>query len=670
MDFPSIHNTLQILIEKADQLNQSGQPQLAVEMLSKGIEHAPHDRALHDVLAEILIQNEHYQDALGALEKLVNKDFDPRLTLMRCRCLEGLERYREAEDLVDRVIAADEGCAEALNLKGGLLYHRNMKQAAEQCFADALRIDPFNGRVSMNLGLLKLEAGQSDAAFADLEQAFDLSPQVKEIAETFHDIVSELGLYAYAEPMFHNACGRFPHNKRLAYLLIDLLIQQNKTSEAMDKIEDALAVFGVEDGILEPALSIRRSLGPLPVAGRKGTVSLCMIVKNEEKHLARCLASVKTMVDEIVIIDTGSSDRTQDIATVFGAAVFTHDWRDDFAQARNDALSEATGEWVLILDADEVIAAGDRDRILNCTNRGTGETRAYSFITRNYTHDVGVESWHANDGDYRQQAAGSGWYPSEKVRLFPNDDRFRFENAVHELVEPSLRRHGVAIKRCPAPVHHYGELCRQETGDKKTRYYALGKKKIAADRSGPAALIEHAIQAQEVGDCQKALELWQKVLTHCPDLAKAYFNMSYCYIQLEQYSQGIRAATQALELDPELKEAVLNRALCQLRSGECSLAVNSLNKFLADTPGHPLATGLMAIANCIVGNAQLGIGQFDELNRLGFNCREYIYDHARKLMSAGRRSDAASILAGLAASRHADGKIRGLLDRLKSQQKP
>ncbi len=277
-----------------------------------------------------------------------------------------------------------------------------------------------------------------------------------------------------------------------------------------------------------------------------------MIVKNEEKHLARCLASVKPMVDEIVIVDTGSSDRTKDIAAVFGATVFTLDWRDDYGQARNYALSKANGEWILILDADEVIAASDHEIILNCTNQMHGENCAYSFITRNYTHDVGVEGWHANDGEYLQETAGSGWYPSEKVRLFPNDDRFRFENAVHELVEPSLRRAGVTIKKCPVPVHHYGELSRQITGDKKNRYYALGKKKVAAQQSGPSALIEHAIQAQEVGTYEEAMALWQKVLKQCPDLAKAHFNMSYCYIQFEQYPQGL-AAAKALELDPTLE---------------------------------------------------------------------------------------------------------------------
>ena len=71
MDSPSIHDAVAILINKADQLNQSGQPRLAVEMLSKGIEHAPQDQTLHYALAEILIQNEHYQDALSALAIIV-----------------------------------------------------------------------------------------------------------------------------------------------------------------------------------------------------------------------------------------------------------------------------------------------------------------------------------------------------------------------------------------------------------------------------------------------------------------------------------------------------------------------------------------------------------------------------------------------------------------------
>jgi len=85
------------------------------------------------------------------------------------------------------------------------------------------------------------------------------------------------------------------------------------------------------------------------------SISLCMIVKNESKNLARCLDSVHSIVDEIIIVDTGSEDNTREIALSYGANVYEYEWCDDFASARNFAISYARGEWILSLDADEEI---------------------------------------------------------------------------------------------------------------------------------------------------------------------------------------------------------------------------------------------------------------------------------------------------------------------------
>lgn len=82
-------------------------------------------------------------------------------------------------------------------------------------------------------------------------------------------------------------------------------------------------------------------------------LSLTMIVKNEEKHLERCLRSVKHMVDEIIVVDTGSTDRTKQIAETWGAKIFDFPWEDNFSAARNYALAQSTGDWNLVLDADE-----------------------------------------------------------------------------------------------------------------------------------------------------------------------------------------------------------------------------------------------------------------------------------------------------------------------------
>ena len=90
------------------------------------------------------------------------------------------------------------------------------------------------------------------------------------------------------------------------------------------------------------------------------TISLCMIVKNEEKYIARCLDSVAGLVDEIVIVDTGSSDRTVEIASRYTPRVYSYPWRDDFSDARNHAFSKATMDYCMWMDADDVLEEAER----------------------------------------------------------------------------------------------------------------------------------------------------------------------------------------------------------------------------------------------------------------------------------------------------------------------
>lgn len=90
------------------------------------------------------------------------------------------------------------------------------------------------------------------------------------------------------------------------------------------------------------------------------TISLCMIVRNEEKVLARCLESVRGCVDEIVIVDTGSSDATKEIAARYTDRIYDFEWIDDFSAARNYAFEQATGDYLLWLDADDVLLPGRR----------------------------------------------------------------------------------------------------------------------------------------------------------------------------------------------------------------------------------------------------------------------------------------------------------------------
>ena len=92
------------------------------------------------------------------------------------------------------------------------------------------------------------------------------------------------------------------------------------------------------------------------------TVSLCMIVKNEEPILARCLDSVADLVEEIIIVDTGSTDKTKEIAAKYTDKIYDFEWIDDFSAARNFAFSKATREYIYTADADEVINEENREK--------------------------------------------------------------------------------------------------------------------------------------------------------------------------------------------------------------------------------------------------------------------------------------------------------------------
>lgn len=131
-------------------------------------------------------------------------------------------------------------------------------------------------------------------------------------------------------------------------------------------------------------------------------LSLCAIAKNEEAALPKCLSSVQGVVDEIVLLDTGSSDRTVEVARNFGAKVYNYQWCNDFSAARNEALKYVQGDWILVLDADEVLVpeivpslkqaiASDRYLVINLLRQEVGAAQSpYSLVSRLFRHHPNI----------------------------------------------------------------------------------------------------------------------------------------------------------------------------------------------------------------------------------------------------------------------------------------
>ncbi|MBH8555213.1 tetratricopeptide repeat protein [Nostocaceae cyanobacterium CENA357] len=154
------------------------------------------------------------------------------------------------------------------------------------------------------------------------------------------------------------------------------------------------------------------------------SLSLCMIVKNEEVALPKCLSSVKDVVDEIVVLDTGSSDHTVDIAQEFGAKVYNFQWCNDFSAARNASLKYATGDWILVLDADETLTPNIVPQLKSAI-----QSEEYLLI------------------NLIRQEVGAAQSPYSLVsRLFRKHPNIRFERPYHALVDDSV---SVILKQEP-----------------------------------------------------------------------------------------------------------------------------------------------------------------------------------------------------------------------------
>lgn len=186
----------------------------------------------------------------------------------------------------------------------------------------------------------------------------------------------------------------------------------------------------------------------------KPLISLCMIVKNEEKNLPRCLDSVKDVVDEMIIVDTGSSDKTKEIARSYGAKVFDFKWIDDFAAARNYSLEKATGEWILVLDADEELE--ENTKISLRAELKNSSADAYECILRNIIALTPKEKY--------QDDLSMGF-----IRVFRNKQEYRFRSMYHEVIFPSVWENQGKIEKKQIIIRHYGLLSDTVQGGEQKR---------------------------------------------------------------------------------------------------------------------------------------------------------------------------------------------------------
>jgi tetratricopeptide (TPR) repeat protein len=182
------------------------------------------------------------------------------------------------------------------------------------------------------------------------------------------------------------------------------------------------------------------------------TISVCMIVRNEAQNLAACLAPLAPWAHEIIVVDTGSTDGTPDLAKSLGAAVLHFKWIDDFAAARNASIRPATGEWVFWLDAD--------DRLDPEALTGLSAVAASG----------GADAYLCN---VRSTVYGGADELTEHIRLFRNRAGITFVGRIHETVMPSLVTRGLKLSHSNVEVRHTGYAEKGTVTAKATRNLAI-----------------------------------------------------------------------------------------------------------------------------------------------------------------------------------------------------
>jgi glycosyltransferase involved in cell wall biosynthesis len=282
------------------------------------------------------------------------------------------------------------------------------------------------------------------------------------------------------------------------------------------------------------------------------TIGLSMIVKNGGDDLRLCLESVRSLVDQIVIADTGSTDSTRDTAAEFGATVVSFPWKDHYAEARNAALEPLTTDWILVLDADEELTPEAASAIPELLERSAG-VGGYQLVIRNYTHQrftcaAGTLSRANHDNVPRAKDAPS-YVEHRLCRLFRRHPAIFFSGRVHEEVERQIRSSGLTLCGSDLRILHFGNLADASHFGKKQEYYRrVLRTALEESPDMPHLWMQLGIVEREgLQNSAAALECFENAVRLNPKDADAWAMIGTIQRQERRFEEAVHAFQQIPE---------------------------------------------------------------------------------------------------------------------------
>lgn len=418
----------------------------------------------------------------------------------------------------------------------------DLDQAAANLLS-ALELNDKNAALYLRLGVVFIQQGKSDKALIAIKRSLELGSTDADAYNAMGIVLFQLELWGAAERYFRHALSVDPMHAAAKRSLVEAMKRlregDNPLPEGFDSVMALLEV-------------------KLP------TLSLCMIAKNEEEFIGDCLASVKDLVDEIIVVDTGSTDRTIEIAERFGAKIYHFPWVGDFASARNESLKHATGDWILVLDADETIPSEWHAEVRKAIQNK--DTIGYSMVIENL---LGAK------GESRQMAL--------IFRLFQNRLDMRYEGIIHEQIIMAAQRTGMPLGGTQARIMHRGYL--NQYLDQRDKYQRNLKILLDQEKQEPENPYAHFNLGQTYKllnryddserSFQRSLDLLksQNVPHSVPYYANLYFSFVELYRVMGEFEKGLALVEEGIRCYPQYPDLLFSKGHLLLSMGRNEEAI-------------------------------------------------------------------------------------------------
>lgn len=263
------------------------------------------------------------------------------------------------------------------------------------------------------------------------------------------------------------------------------------------------------------------------------TISLCMIVRNETPFMAGCVSSAKRFVDEVVIVDTGSTDGTVDLSWKLADAFCEVPFDGDFSAARNEALVRATGDWILFLDADERLIEKDAEALVRYLDGLDPDVLGLRLLRYNFFAD-------------------GGFYTGRELKVFRNSPNIQYRRKINESVAPAIEEAGGRVVSAPILMNHFGHCRSVADREKKAYTYLSLMDAQLRDRPHDGVLLGYkALILRSLGRFTDALGYSDQSLAVAPSSATVWLFRGHVLRSVGRDGEALEAYRRGIELAPD-----------------------------------------------------------------------------------------------------------------------